>query len=1004
MISKRTITTFLLPATLLCSLSAKDEPAVDKPLPPEEAASTMELPEGFRATLFASEPEVVQPINFCVDDRGRLWVCEAVNYPKHGLTPGDRIVIFEDEDNDGKFDKRTVFYDQLNYVTGIEVGFGGVWVMSPPYFYFIPDKNGDDVPDDEPEVVLDGFGNHANSHNLANGFAWGPDGWLYATHGRTNWSMIGKPGTPEMERERFDGGVWRMDPLTREWEPWSDGTTNPWGIDWDDYGQAFITNCVNPHLFHAIPGAHYEPWRGRKSSQYAYERIETIADHLHYEEGRNVREHLLTQKTHDLGGGHAHCGVLVYLGDSFPDRYRNTVFMNNIHGKRINNDILERSGSGYTADHGRDLMISKDPWFMGATLQAAPDGSIYVIDWSDTGECHSTRNTQKGTGRIFKISYGETQEPDLNWESKSNVDLARLQSSRNEWMVRHARRILQERTRAGQEMAEAKAQLLDQFHTAPNVPARLRALWTLHAMGLADDAFLKFCLGNRSQHIRAWAVRLLCERETPDHTTLQSFRFGSLLERLEIASSLQRIDTNDPEWRKQNELPEEADEKTDPKWRMLVKLSRDDESTYDQNLPHMIWYAGEPMIHDSIERFLKWGAFSKIPLISRNVARRVAEFTEDESRMEKLVATMATLVSVESKAAFLEGTLLGLEGSPALTMPESWPDLFAKFSKSRKQEIRERSIRLALKFNDPTAIKSLKKTVIDGDAEIGDRRLAIAALASYGKVPIADLLIQVSREPELQANAIRAMSSQNDKQIPDYLLESFGEFPSGSKQDALQTLASRAKWGQQLLDAVEDKRIPLSEISTYTARQLKESGDKELAARVDKLWGTLRKLPAEKKKLFEEYLEKFTPKLISESDPSKGRQHFQLLCAGCHQMFGEGGTVGPELTGSQRTNLDYILENLIDPSAAVSKDYQLSIIETTSGRIVAGVITSETDTTVKVKSINEEIALSVSEIKKRTRSPVSMMPEGLLQTLSTEQALELIAYLSSPRQVAVPAQ
>ena len=203
---------------------------------------------------------------------------------------------------------------------------------------------------------------------------------------------------------------------------------------------------------------------------------------------------------------------------------------------------------------------------------------------------------------------------------------------------------------------------------------------------------------------------------------------------------------------------------------------------------------------------------------------------------------------------------------------------------------------------------------------------------------------------------------------------------------------------------MENEDIPLSEISTYTARQLKESGDKTLAKRVDKLWGTLRKLPAEKEKLFADYRKKLTPGLIKKADPGMGRQHFQRLCVGCHQMFGEGGTVGPELTGSQRTNLDYLLENLIDPSAAVSKDYQLEIIETKSGRVVAGVITSETDTTIKVKSINEEIALSVSEIKKRTRSPVSMMPEGLLQTLTTEQALELIAYLSSPRQVALPAQ
>src|SRR6188472_1320191 len=188
------------------AFAAKPLPIVtDAPLPPLEAARTMKVPEGFHVTLFAGEPDVKQPIGFCIDDRGRLWVAEAYNYPTHGTKPGDRIIILEDSDGDGQHDKRTVFYDKLNYVTGIEVGFGGAWVMSPPNMYFIPDRDGDDVPDGEPQVLLDGFGNHANAHNLANGFAWGPDGWLYGTHGRTNWSLIGKPGTPEAERVRFDG-------------------------------------------------------------------------------------------------------------------------------------------------------------------------------------------------------------------------------------------------------------------------------------------------------------------------------------------------------------------------------------------------------------------------------------------------------------------------------------------------------------------------------------------------------------------------------------------------------------------------------------------------------------------------------------------------------------------------------------------------------------------------------------------------------------------------------
>ncbi len=391
-------------------------------LPAEEAARTMRVPEGFHVTLFAGEPDIQQPIGFCLDDRGRLWVAEAYNYPHHGAGTGDRIVILEDVDGDGRFDRRKIFFDQLNYVTGIEVGFGGAWVMSPPYFYFIPDRDGDDQPDGPPEVLLDGFGNHANAHNLANGFAWGPDGWLYGTHGRTNWSLLGTPGTPAAERVRFDGGVYRYHPVRRCWEPYADGTTNPWGIDWNDHGEAFVCNCVNPHLFHVIAGAHYEPWRNRKSSEFAYERIPTIADHLHFVGTMNVREGLGSAAEDAAGGGHAHCGTMIYLGDNWPERYRDSLFTNNIHGRRINNDLLRRDGSGYRASHGPDVMVSRDPWFMGVTLLYGPAGEVYVSDWSDTGECHSVTNTQRQTGRIYRISYGDLPDPPLIWRTRRTIN------------------------------------------------------------------------------------------------------------------------------------------------------------------------------------------------------------------------------------------------------------------------------------------------------------------------------------------------------------------------------------------------------------------------------------------------------------------------------------------------------------------------------------------------------------------------------------------------------
>src|SRR5947209_13108846 len=209
-------------------LAADRTPA---PLSPGKAARAMALPDGFRAPGFAAEPQVVQPISFCTDARGRLWVAEALNYGEWRPTGKDRIIILEDRDGDGRADARTVFYEGMNYITGIEVGFGGVWVMSPPKLYFIPDRNGDDIPDSAPQVVFDGFGYKESRHNLANGFTWGPDGWLYFGHGRTSPSDVGPPGTPAEKRVHCDGGVCRLHPTRLVFENFADGTTNPWGVE-----------------------------------------------------------------------------------------------------------------------------------------------------------------------------------------------------------------------------------------------------------------------------------------------------------------------------------------------------------------------------------------------------------------------------------------------------------------------------------------------------------------------------------------------------------------------------------------------------------------------------------------------------------------------------------------------------------------------------------------------------------------------------------------------------
>ena len=585
-------------------------PIIEKPFAPLEAAKTMQVPKGFEVTLFAGEPGIKQPIGFCIDDRGRLWVAEANNYPDKKAGKNDRIIILEDTDGDGTHDKRIVFYDKIEYICGIEVGFGGAWVMSLPNLYFIPDKNYDGVPDGEPVVLLDGFGTDNSGHNIANGLAWGPDGWLYNTHGCDNWSLLGKPGTRKEKRRRFDGGVWRYHPTRHVWEPYATGMVNPWGIDWNDYGQAFVCNCVTPHLYHIIQGAYYDPLNNRPTGRYSYERITTIADHRHgtFVRGGNFRPAPLVptavQRANEFraGGGHAHCGAMVYLGDNWPSKYRNQIFLNNVHGRRINNDRLTRKGSGYTASHEPDVMIAADPWFVGVSLAYGPDGAVYISDFSDTGECHHYINTQKHTGRIFKIAYGKpkTWQGDLN--KLSNEELLKLNLHKNDWFVRHARRILQER------QADTSA-LVKTLKSDLPLPSRLRALWALHVSGHLHKSMLSSLLDDSSEHIRAWAIQLLCENRKPGVAVCKKLaqlakNDKSPLVRLYLASAMQRLSFS---------------ERTP----ILKRLLAHAEDVKDQNLPLMYWYATEPVVVADKKIAIELLTACKIPKVRQFITRRL---------------------------------------------------------------------------------------------------------------------------------------------------------------------------------------------------------------------------------------------------------------------------------------------------------------------------------------------------------------------------------------------
>jgi hypothetical protein len=382
-------------------------------------------------------------------------------------------------------------------------------------------------------------------------------------------------------------------------------------MDWDDDGQAFFSNNVIGHLWHLIPGAHYQRMYGEDFNPYLYELMPACSDHLHWA-GSDWTKTRGGKGEHDtLGGGHSHCGAMIYLGDNWPTNYRGTIMMVNTHGNRLLYDKLERSGCGYVGRHGENFFMANDPWFRGVSVQYGPDGAAYATDWNDFGECHDYDGTYRSSGRMYKISYGTPRKiGSFDLATLPDHALVQLLLSQNDWYVRHARRVLQERTAAKTLDANTRNLVSRVFLGHQNVSRNLRGMWAMHAIGGLDANTLVHLLTHENEHIRWWAVKFLIEGEefTDAHRELLVKRARedkSGLVRLGLASALQR-------------LPLEK------RWELAEALAGHAEDAKDPNQPLMIWYGVEPAVPKQTDRAIQLMTSSKIPLVREFIARRIA--------------------------------------------------------------------------------------------------------------------------------------------------------------------------------------------------------------------------------------------------------------------------------------------------------------------------------------------------------------------------------------------
>ena len=1008
-----------------------------RPLPAAAAAAALEVPAGFEVTLLAAEPTVRNPIAVSHDARGRLWIAENFTYAEGRLrfdrTLRDRLLVFDDADHDGQLDEPVVFTDAVQLLTGVAVGHGGVWLCCPPQILFIPDADGDLVPDGPAEVVLDGFTVGPSSHhNFANGLAFGPDGWLYGRCGHSCPARIGPPGTPDEQRLDMEGGMWRYHVGQRRAEVLTTGTTNPWGHDWTAEGECFFVNTVNGHLWHLIPGAHFAQANGVDPNPLTYELIDQHADHYHFDTGAGWQASR-DGAANSLGGGHAHSGCLIYEGSSWPEAYRGKLFTLNFHGRRINQETLQRAGSGYVAHHNPDFAISSDTWFRGLELAAQPDGSVVLLDWSDTGECHEHDGVHRSSGRLYEIRHREQTHPprSVDLPACNDHELALLQRGRDRWHAQQARLQLAARATEGSIAPDALELLHNQLTTAETIAhetgltasaVRVRGVLSLHACGALTTADLVQLSTHTDEHVRTWSIRLLTETWPLDgamgpvslpapqeaRVTREANRLLPLLVdrarnddsglvRLTLASTLQRLP-----------LPLRPALAT-----ALVSRSEDAD---DHNLPLLVWYGLIPLAKTAPTALAEVAVACRWPTTQRLITRRLTEEILSTDAIEPVLQAAAASADPLILEAVLQGCTEAFAGWRKPPQPRNWTLCTAAVAALAESDTAEHCRTLHAHLNElfghGQPLHALEAIALDRSEPLTARVAAVRSLANAVRAAERDADAQqalrrvcdkLAGERYLAAAAASGLATFHDAAAAERIVEALRRAPPPRRSEILSLLTSREVFAEALLNAVEKNRIAADWLTAYHIRQLHALDDADLTAKAERLWGRLERSSEE----VAARIEAFKREHLATPPPTRaalshGRAVYQKTCSSCHQLYGAGGELGPDLTGSGRHDVSYLAENILNPSGMVNRDWRLSVVEMNDGRVLSGVVSDERERTVTLITPTAKQPLDRAEIAAITPTDRSPMPDGLLDPLTAAEIRDLVAYLRHPVQVPLP--
>jgi putative membrane-bound dehydrogenase-like protein len=971
----------------LAGLLLARAPAGAQGFSPEEALKRMKVANGFRVSLVAAEPLVRQPVTMCFDDRGRLWVIQYLQYPNPaGLKPikvdqylrttydrvpeppprgprgADRITILEDPDKHGRFRKSKDFVTGLNLASGMCLGHGGVFVAQPPYLLFYPDRDGDDVPDGDPEVLLTGFGME-DAHAFANSLQWGPDGWLYGAHGSTSYANI--------RGYHFAQGIWRYHPRTKEFEQFAEGGGNTWGLDFDRHGNVIAgTNWGGHAMLHQVQGGYYVKGfakHGPLSNPHAYGYFE----HVPYKGFR---------------GGHVTCGGIVYEGGAFPDKYRHQYIACNLLSNTLYWHTLEPSRSSFVSRFGGELLVANDTWFRPVDCETGPDGAVYVADWYDKRATHldPRDNWDRSNGRIYRIeAVGKKGGPTLSrpLSRLSSAALVDLLDHPNNWYSREARRVLAERRdrtvlpRLRQMIADSQGQLA------------LEALWALYVSGGFDDTLARQLLHHPNDDVRTWTVRFLGDAkkvsaEVGKALVQRARTDASPVVRSQLACSARRLPAQDG-------LP------------IVRELLRRDEDADDPHIPLLLWWAVEGWAASDGARIvglLDQAEAWRRPLARRALVERLARrfMADRHDRAFDLCAELLRRAPGPTETRLLlTGMDKALEKGPLAHVPRLLAGPLADLWQTGPRDAL--LIRFALRLGSPEAYQYALRRAADPAVAEGERAglvEVLGQLARHDALPLLLTLLAESKTDGLRRAALTALQCFPGPEAGQAVLDLYPKLPAGLRGQARALLLSRPASALELLRAVDQKHLAAADIPTDQLRPLLQQKSAEVRRLIEKHWGKLGAASAGEKLSRISYFNYALAR--GTGDRLKGQALFAQHCGTCHTLFGQGTQIGPDLTGADRKNRDFLLTNIVDPSAVQRLEYANQVVVTTDGRSLTGVVADagpEAITLVDAKNVRTR--LPRAEIEEITPSPVSLMPEGILDPLDDQQLRDLFSYLQA---------